>query len=547
MNPSLISSRIAVETVVSRISSRILKGKEFPTREALEEYLKQHPDADRHLHWVKQDAGGEKKEGQPGDSAKDQEEAVGHAKKRVEKEREHSRQEFERNEERLNNLVGQIQGDSSPIFEEDWVKPAPAEIVKSPVEKKDKMKKDEKAQYDDWAAKRKEWKTEMKKRLKDSPGVIDAAKRYNLKPDAVAASVASFLATGGGKDTRADLEVGLRDKAKMAIRTKLIEQTRDAGPIPKELLKFMPKSLGFKVSNGGMSELVDSFGNQEKTVLTKIEEMRLLVVQKNRITAQIQEDMRSPDEMTRMLAAITAIGLHTGIRTGGKDNHIEIKERDEDGDLTGKVTVEQTFGATTLQKKHIKELKDGHIKLQFPGKKGTINVAEMDDPQVAEVLQKLIDGKKPGGFVFQTSKGQRVTSTRLNEYVEGHFGTTFTDFRKMRGTREVFEQLQTGMQEVYAEIAKKQEANRDKMRARVVKVLTKQLQQIFEKAQRRLSHKNVSETIDSYVNPMVVLNMLSYGRMADDFEEAIEGNGHVSFNLDAILAEAQKYQHKKAA
>lgn len=536
---------IAIRVATGFVAESIV-GKEFPNEKALEEYLHEHPDADRKNHWVTPVDGKPSPSAQPGDHARNQDEAVENSKKRVETQKEKSRSNFEKNEERLTELAAKIQGDTSPVFDDKLVRPAPADIVSSPVEKKPKMTKDDKAQYEDWAERRKAWKSDMKKKLASSAGVQDTAKRYGLKPDIVASTVSSFLADGGGRDTKADLEVSLRDKAKLAIRTRLIEQTRDEGPIPKELMKFMPKSLGFQVKNGGMSELVDTFGNQEKTVLTKIEEMRLLVVQKNKILTQVHEDMKSPDQMTRMLAAITAIGLHTGIRTGGKDNHIEIKERDEDGDLTGKVTVEQTFGATTLQKKHIKELKDGHIKFQFPGKKGTINVAEMDDEQVAGVLQKLIDNKKPSGFVFQTSKGQKVTSTRLNDYVESHFGSTFTDFRKLRGTREVFESLQKGMQSIYEDIAKKQEANRDKMRARVVKVLTKQLQQIFEKAQRRLSHKNVSETIDSYVNPMVVLNMLSYGKMADDFEEAIEGNGHVSFNLDALVAEAAKYKRKAA-
>jgi hypothetical protein len=100
------------------------------------------------------------------------------------------------------------------------------------------------------------------------------------------------------------------------------------------------------------------------------------------------------------------------------------------------------------------------------------------------------------------------------------------------------------MKEMYREIAEEQHKNRQAVREKVVKVLFEHLKKIFEEAQKRLSHEDVSVTIDSYVNPMVVLNMLSMGKVGKSMEEAVEDNSKISFNLEAILKEAKKYMQE---
>lgn len=89
-------------------------------------------------------------------------------------------------------------------------------------------------------------------------------------------------------------------------------------------------------------------------------------------------------------------------------------------------------------------------------------------------------------------------------------------------------------------------ANREKAREQVVKILYERLKKIYEEAQKRLNHESVDVTINSYVNPMVVINMLSTGRMSETMDEAIEENGQVNFNIDAIMREAQKYMRLAA-
>lgn len=550
MNLRKIEARLAAEAFYEAVARRIAMV--FPTQDAMEKYLKEHPAADKSRHHVKTNKAG------PAIADKSIRDSIESVMQEAEK-------SYQTEEDKVNEATSGIKEHTSdiiasvPDFPMDLRKILTPPLGTAVDDDDDTSSDDDDEETDEEETKTKEKKPEepeevKKKRLaaaakvkehvsaiiKDKPFVQTIADRYSLKPSVVVSAIAGFYATGGGSDTRVDLDLRLQNKAKKVMRDRIIAESREVGIIPEKLLAFIPKHLGFKIDNDHHTKLVEHFGNKKKTMLAKIEESRLVLLHRNEIMSRVAEDLKSPDEKTRMTAFIVRMGVMTGFRTGTKGNKVTHTDRE-----TGKKTTEQTYGATTLRKKHIKAMKDGIATISFKGKKGTVNTGEIDDAEMVRHLQSFLEGKNSNDYVFTTKKRRTVKNSDVNAYVQP-YGITYTDFRKMRATREVFEKLRDDSEKLYADIAKAQDANREKTQKKVVAAIMAHLQKIFAQAQKSLSHENVQTTINSYVNPMVVMNFLSTGKVYDELEEAVEKNDEISFNLDAIIAEAQKHVRKAA-
>jgi len=62
------------------------------------------------------------------------------------------------------------------------------------------------------------------------------------------------------------------------------------------------------------------------------------------------------------------------------------------------------YGVTTLQVRHVSELKDGSYSLNFIGKSGKKNKARINDPVLTRAIRKFIKGKAPSDDVFDASR-----------------------------------------------------------------------------------------------------------------------------------------------
>lgn len=91
-----------------------------------------------------------------------------------------------------------------------------------------------------------------------------------------------------------------------------------------------------------------------------------------KIVATLDRDIKSSDEKTRALAACLSLVAETGMRAGREGN------ADKDG--------AETFGATTIQGKHVK-IVGGEVHLKFPGKKGVAQDVVVNNTDVVKVLK----------------------------------------------------------------------------------------------------------------------------------------------------------------
>lgn len=290
--------------------------------------------------------------------------------------------------------------------------------------------------------------------------------------------------------------------------------------VPEDIRAFLPKNIVVEVDDSGViSKVTDRFENEHLTLAKKIQKMHKLVRQYNKIARQVKKDLKNSDELTRMAALITAIIMETGIRPGKEGNHV-VKIED------GKEVEIETFGAITLGPKHVKFVRNNFITMEFIGKKGGTNIANLSDASIIKILKDYVEKAKKGGskFIFTTSKGQQFTYTDLQRYFREQLGDfSPTDFRKLKATETVLNNLRDAQADLYSRIKQFAKVQGDDLRDRVAQEITTTLDEAYRKAQEALSHEDVATTIRSYVNPEIILRFLSQGGVADTLDKAILG------------------------
>lgn len=314
--------------------------------------------------------------------------------------------------------------------------------------------------------------------------------------------------------------------------------------VPLDIRQFLPSNLIVTVDETGyIREVTDRFVNEQETMKVKRERQKELLLRYNEIVEAVRKDMQSPNPRTRLAAIITSIVMETGIRPGQERNKIKVHVGDADVEV-------QTFGATTLKAEHIQFVEDNFAHLEFVGKAGTTNKADITDPVTLKALHQFIsqakkdkgegDGESP--YLFVTKDGKRFNYARLNRYFKQQTalrGLKITDFRKLKATQTVLGNLQAAQEELYGRIRKFVAEESDNLRDRVVKAVQEVVEAAFLKAQVALSHEDVATTIKSYVNPEVLLRYLSRGSASRHLESVLLlGEDKLVLDVDKFIANA---------
>jgi len=142
------------------------------------------------------------------------------------------------------------------------------------------------------------------------------------------------------------------------------------------------------------------------------------------VRRRISKDMIS-SEMTEVKAAATVVAIidTTHIRRGTE----KYAERN------------QTYGASTLLKKHVK-INGSKVTFDFAGKKGVRFVKTFDNPALASVLSEYM--KLPGDQLIQYNKNGEISplpSYKVNAYLKP-YKITPKDFRTFAATRIFIEE-----------------------------------------------------------------------------------------------------------
>jgi murein DD-endopeptidase MepM/ murein hydrolase activator NlpD len=151
--------------------------------------------------------------------------------------------------------------------------------------------------------------------------------------------------------------------------------------------------------------------------------MKALKSKLPKLQKQYRSDLKSDDPKVRAVATIVAIIDLTAMRVGNDDSV------DEFG----------TFGASTLQKKHVK-VSGNTVNFKFMGKKQVSQSFKLTDAAVAKNIKDLLKGKTGNDFVFEYEEDKRIRAKVVNRYL-ANFDITAKDLRGFHANRLMREEL----------------------------------------------------------------------------------------------------------
>lgn len=315
----------------------------------------------------------------------------------------------------------------------------------------------------------------------------------------------------------------------------------EEGGYEADFREFLPPNVTFEIGpTREVLRIVEVFGREKKNWETMARKLAYIAEQFNGIVREVKADMRSNDEAKRLCALMTAITIETGLRPGKVGNEANIKDPE-----TGEEIGLETFGVTTMQPRHVKFIRNNFAELRFIGKKGTEQVANLSDQDILKALQDALQSTSITGdtdMLFVTKSGQHVGYPEMQQYVRDKWGEiTPTDFRKLKATRTFYDKLKARAAELRSELAKAVVAGKQMRRNQVVSKIMETLESAASDAQQALSHQDWKTTIQSYVDPRVIVNFLSQGGLDDTLDDIlIRGkNVRLVFDFDAFVGRAK--------
>lgn len=337
---------------------------------------------------------------------------------------------------------------------------------------------------------------------------------------------------------------------KSSHKSKILNEERDAlqSIIPQTFLKFLPKTLIVEVDkNNKIKAIKSKFAEKLDDIGSKIERQKILLSNLTKLETKLKKDLNSPDHDTRMKALIVYIMFDTGIRPGQEDNKIKLKdldvEKDEDGEEIDQFL--ETYGAITLNKHHIKFIRENFLRLEFVGKKGIINLADVNDSVIVKAITDLVNktrANKKSNFLFLDFQGNVFDQSKITSYLRAIVpGLNLTDFRKLKSTRVLLEALrkkQTMILGMVYDITQEQVEN---AKDEIIEVIRDVVDQAYRESVHALSHQSINTTIKSYINPQVLLNFLATGKVADKLEDIVFKDQKLVFDLQVFITQALAY------
>ena len=301
------------------------------------------------------------------------------------------------------------------------------------------------------------------------------------------------------------------------------------------LLQFIKPELYFELGpNRELLAIKESFGREQKT--WEVMSRKIAYIAKHldsHIIPEIKRDLVSSDERTRLLALMMAITIETGLRPGAVGNAAMVRN-----EVTGEKKLIDTFGVSTLQVEHVKNIRDGFAELEFPGKKGGIQISQLTDAQIVSALRQVYDEVSQGGsssMLFVTKSGEPVGDGDMRSYIKERWkDITPTDFRKFVASRSFYDNLKSATEEyrmrLLDSIAEGKEVLQESIIDNVVQIMT----QAIESTKHVLNHKEGHDAWKSYISPKVILAYLSSGGLDNaTLEEILIDNKSVRFHFDS--------------
>lgn len=299
--------------------------------------------------------------------------------------------------------------------------------------------------------------------------------------------------------------------------------------LPPQIVKELPQNIIIDAdADGTITQINDKLVNKGRTLLEKANRMKRLIEQYNEVVAQVKADLKSPQEIIRISAILTSIIMETGIRPGRPGQKAVIKDSEV-----------ETFGVSTFTPKHINFVQDV-AQLEFVGKRGKTNLAELKDAEVVALLQEYVDKAKGRSAdqpqVFRDKHGTLYRYETLMWYMKNKLkGFTPSDFRRLKASREAYNQLKQEYKFLREQIQEDIDVTAEGAKEKVANLVASSINYSIKQARKALSHEPSSAAIYAYVTPSIVMQFIN-NNMKDTFEDSIlQGESKLSFDVTNFI------------
>jgi len=330
--------------------------------------------------------------------------------------------------------------------------------------------------------------------------------------------------------------------------------------IPKKVLDFLPKKLVVDVDpQGQILEIYSRYANKDKNIGVKIEKQKAFIYVKNKFEDLLHKGLVSRDNRIKMMSLIIAVMYDTGIRPGDMETglsytSIETQGPETEDEKKPKPARElvDTFGAISLEPEHFKVL-NGITNLAFYGKSGVFNKAQISSTLLNKVIKDVIvdfadevNTGKPlfsvDGVPFNAGQLQNFFTGLLKtagmEDISGH---SMTDLRKLKSSTVLHKVLVESKKDLEEKLLKIENVFSKKAYTTIATIIAEHIEKAVEKAEVALNHTSMNMTINSYINPQILLDFFSRsGDISDNFGDLLLSDGTLKFNVQEFVLNASQ-------
>lgn len=308
-------------------------------------------------------------------------------------------------------------------------------------------------------------------------------------------------------------------------------QFEDSG-YEKEFIDLLPPQVYFELGpNRELLAIKESFGREQKNWGIMSQKVAYIARHFNEMVSDIKRDLNSGDEVTRLLALMMSITIETGLRPGAVGNAAKVVDP-----VTGEKIEIDTFGVTTLQVQHVNIVRSGFAELQFAGKKGTMQIAQLTDSDIVGALQEILSTmslQSNTSMIFVTNAGEHVDDARMRGYVQDKWqDISPTDFRKYVATKSFYTYVKQATDEFRMQLLDEISNGREIIKDTIVNGVIKIINEGIETTKATLSHKEGHDAWKTYISPKVIMAYLATGGLDDTLEDILIDNKNVRFNFD---------------
>ena len=343
-----------------------------------------------------------------------------------------------------------------------------------------------------------------------------------------------------------------------AIQTDLSEmRTPLSTVIPKKILDFLPKKMVVDLDpEGQIIDIYSRYSNKDKNLGVKIQKQKDFIKVKDKFEQLLDKGILSKDNKTKMMSLIIAVMYDTGIRPGDEESSLSYTSVETEGPETEdkkkpKPTRElvDTFGSISLEPQHFVVL-NGITNLAFYGKSGVFNKAQISNSLLNRVIKEVIirfasEGSETPLFSID---GVPYTAKQLQAFyvsllkasgmkdVTGH---SMTDLRKLKASTVLYDYLISNKKELESKLLEIENIFSKKAYKMITDIIVNHINEAVSKSELALNHTSMNMTINSYINPQVILSFLSNsGEIENSFKDLLLDGAKLIFDVKQFVINA---------